>query len=127
MSRQTLHRLVTLLIAAVWIGFGLGAKVLGLAPRHEAIVGRILGEAHAGPLTVAIGVGEVLLGLWVASGVRRRLCAVVQMALVAGMNLVEIALAPDLLLWGPWNGLFAAALVALIWANEWVLGRPSPG
>ena len=123
MSPTSVHRLVTLAIAAVWIGFGLFAKVLGLVPRHEEIVGRILGEAWAGPITVAIGAGEVLLGLWVASAVWSRLCAIVQIALLAGMNLLEIALAPDLLLWGPLNGLFAAALAGVVWFNQWVLGE----
>lgn len=127
MSRRTIHRTTTLLLAAVWIGFGLYAKVLDQVPRHEEIVARILGPAFAAPITHAIGGLEVGLGLWVASAYRGRLCAVVQMALVATMNALELWLAPDLLLWGALNGIAAAALVGVIYVNEWVLGEPSGG
>ncbi len=122
MKRETAHRLLTVLIAAVWIAFGLYCKVLDLVPRHEEIVARILGESHAAPLTRTIGGLEVLLGLWVLSGVARRLCALTQIVLVATMNLLEAWLAPDLLLWGRLNVLVAVTFIAVIWVNEWELG-----
>lgn len=123
MTRRTTHGLLTLLIAGVWLGFGLYCKVLGQVPRHEAIVARILGADFAGPLTQGIGALEVLMGLWVLSGYRSRLCSTLQITAVAVMNLLEAVLAPDLLLWGRANALFAFGFIALIWVREWGLGR----
>lgn len=105
-SLPFVQRLARWIVAAVWIFHGLFSKLLGYLPRHEAIVGRILGDSWAAPLTLAIGLGEVLLGLWMLSGRRARLCAATQTALIVVMNSLEIALARDLL-WNP------AAMVAL--------------
>lgn len=90
-------------IAAVWLISGLAAKVLGLVPRHEQIVGRILGSGGARGITLTIGLAEVGISVWILSGAYRRFNAVLQIALVLAMNLLEIALAPDLLLFGRWN------------------------
>lgn len=122
-----MHRVVTVLIASVWIGFGLLCKVLGVVPRHEEIVARILGEAHAGLITSVIGVLEMLLGFWILTGLKKRVTAAAQMVLVGTMNVLEIVLAPDLLLWGRFNILFAVAFIGVIYVNEWVLGRCSTG
>lgn len=84
-------------IAAVCLVMGLGAKVLGLAPRHREIVSRILGEEHADTLTLVIGLGEILLAAWILSGRYPRLCVAVQIGLVATMNVIESTLARDLL------------------------------
>ena len=121
MTRTELHRVVTVLIASVWIGFGLVCKVFYFVPRHEEIVARILGEAHSGMMTRTIGVLEVLLGLWVLTGIKKRLTAIGQMTLVGTMNVIEALLAQDLLLWGDFNVLFAAAFISVIYVNEWVL------
>jgi len=85
----TLHRSLRYLLAASWLVMGLGCKVLGLVPRHEAIVARILGEGIAPALTIAIGFGEVGIALWILSGIRPRVCAGLQIALVATMNVLE--------------------------------------
>jgi hypothetical protein len=82
----------------VWILFGLGFKVLRLVPRHERIVGRILGETRAPLLTRLIGVGELAIGVWMASGLFPVACVVSQTALVVTMNAIELTLARDLLL-----------------------------
>lgn len=42
-------------IGLVWLINGLLCKVLNMAPRHEAIVSRILGDAHAMEITKLIG------------------------------------------------------------------------
>lgn len=106
-------------IAAVWLANGLLCKVLHLVPRHEAIVARILGPAYAGPLTRLIGVAEIGLGLWVLGGRWPRRTAVLQIGLVLTMNALELWLAPDLLLWGPFNLAFALlfALVVFWWGK----------
>lgn len=110
-----MRRLVHYLIVLVWVGNGLLCKVLMLVPRHAAIVARILGPTHATLLTRAIGVGEIMIALWVLSGIRPRWCALVQIGLVLSMNALEAWLAPDLLLWGRANALFAALFCLLIY------------
>lgn len=84
-------------------------------PRHQEIVADILGNDHAGILTTLIGCGEIFLALWVWSGRLRLICGWVQIALVMTMNLIEQALVPDLLLWGPWNLLWALAFSVIVW------------
>ena len=71
---------VRIVIAGVWIFHGLYSKILDGVPRHRLIVGRILGDSFARPLTVLIGTGEILLGLWVLSGRRSRACAMLHPA-----------------------------------------------
>lgn len=111
------HRVLTILIAGVWLVNGLYCKVLNGVPRHQQIVAEILGEAHAGQLTVAIGLAEIGMALWVLSGRWVRLNTVVQIAVVLIMNLLEFLLVPDLLLWGRWNLFFALLFAALVYAH----------
>lgn len=120
------YRLLTYLIALVWLANGLLCKALGLVPRHAAIVARILGPTYAGPLTRLIGVAEIGMALWMLSGLYRRWCVVAQLLLVAIMNALEAWLAPDLLLWGRANALFASLFIALLYYYEFVVPRPSP-
>lgn len=119
-----MHRLFTYLIALVWLANGLLCKLLMLVPRHAAIVARILGPAHAGILTRFIGLGEIGIGLWVISGVKPRWCAWTQIGLVLTMNSLEAILAPDLLLWGRVNALFAALFCGFIYLHS--LRQPQP-
>jgi hypothetical protein len=120
-----LYRALTWFISLVWLANGLLCKVLGLVPRHAAIVARILGPAYAGPLTRLIGVAEIGMVIWMLSGLYRRWCVVAQMLLVAVMNALEAWLAPDLLLWGRANALFAGLFIALLYYYEFVWPRPS--
>ncbi|GAB3741950.1 hypothetical protein GCM10027594_21550 [Hymenobacter agri] len=108
-------RLLTLLIALVWLANGLLCKVLLLVPRHAAIVARILGPAHATSLTRLIGLGEIGMAAWVLSGIRPRWCAWAQIVLILSMNTLEALLAPDLLLWGRLNAVFAVLFCGLIY------------
>ena len=113
-----MSRLITYLIAIVWLANGLLCKLLLLVPRHAAIVARILGPAHAGLLTRLIGLGEIGIGLWVISGIKPRWCAWTQIALVLTMNSLEAMLAPDLLLWGRFNAVFAVLFCGLIYFHR---------
>jgi len=113
-----MHRVITILFALVWLVNGLLCKLLMLVPRHAAIVARILGPAHAGMLTRLIGLGEIGIGLWVFSGIKSRWCAWVQMVLVLSMNVLEAVLAPDLLLWGRVNAVFAALFCGFIYFHS---------
>ncbi len=119
MSQHGLFTLGRYAIAAVWVVNGLLGKVLHLVPRHELIVARILGPAFAGPLTRLIGVGEVGMAVWVASGRWPALSVAAQVGLILTMNALEFALAPDLLLWGRANLLFAVLFSGLIvWHHQ---------
>ena len=92
-----------LFVAGVWLANGLVCKVLDVVPRHRQIVERVLGLDDAALLTKAIGFGEILIGLWVLTGLFPRLATWFQITLVATMNVLEFWLAPDLLLHGRLN------------------------
>lgn len=122
------HRLKTFLtiaISLVWLINGLFCKVLNLVPRHQLIVSRILGEEYAAVITKGIGVSEIMMFIWIISGIKPRLCAVTQIALVATMNTIEYILAPDLLLFGRANSILALVLLAAIGVNEFILKKPA--
>ena len=123
MRWQTLYSINCYAIAAVWLSNGLVCKVLGLVPRHEQIVTRILGPTYAHPLTIAIGVGEVAIGGWVWSRHWPRQCAAGQIGLILTMNVLETVLARDLLLWGRANLLFAVAFCGFIGWNALLAAR----
>lgn len=108
------RRAFALLFALVWWINGLLCKVLDLVPRHREIVGRILGEDHALALTRAIGLGELLFGLWILSQWRWRWSAAVQIIAVLTMNVIEFILVPDLLLFGRLNAFVALAYCSLV-------------
>ena len=114
-------KIINYFIAAVWLVNGLFCKILNLVPRHQEIVATILGQEHARLLTVAIGISEVLMGVWILSGIRSRLNAIFQIAVIAVMNAMEFILVPGLLLWGRFNALFALLLILVIYYNEFHL------
>ena len=115
------NKLLNYLIAAVWIANGLFCKVLNLVPRHQEIIARIIGNAHAGVLTRAIGFSELAMAVWILSGFRTKLNAVAQVLVIATMNSLEFIMAPDLLLWGRFNALFAFLFILVILYNEFYL------
>ncbi|MEP6945863.1 MAG: DoxX-like family protein [Acidobacteriota bacterium] len=109
---------LNLFIAAVWLVNGFYCKVLGAVPRHRAIVARILGEAHAGLITLAIGFAEICMTLWIVSGIQSRFSAVTQIVIIAAMNILEYFLARDLLLWGRANACIALLFIILIYYRQ---------
>ena len=84
--------------AAVWVVFGLFFKVLHFVPRHERIVAAVLGDAVAGPVTLAVGAFETMLGVWILTGRWPRTCALVQTLAIAAMNALELTFAREHLL-----------------------------
>ena len=101
---------------------GLYSKIFDGIPRHRLIVVRVLGEGTARPASIVIGVLEVLLGIWVFSGRKRRACALVQTLAIASMNTLEILLARDLLISA--SGMVALNLAFLSLVFYWAISTP---
>ena len=118
MTMTRMYKILTYFIAAVWIANGLFCKVLNLVPRHEQIVARILGDDYSRPLTIIIGLSEIIMAVWILSGYKTRLNAIAQITVVATMNTLEFILVPDLLLWGKLNSLFAFIFILVVYYNE---------
>ncbi len=123
MSKSPLYLVNKSIIAAVWLVNGLLCKVLNLVPRHELIVARILGVSHAEAFTRLIGFTEILMAAWILIGFRSRLCTLIQMIVIAVMNIIELVAAKDLLLWGGWNIVFAFLFIAFIGFTEVLSAR----
>jgi DoxX-like family len=122
-EKIVVHKIIKFCIASIWVANGLFCKVLNFVPRHERIVARILGDEHAVPLTKAIGIAEIFMAVWILSNIKSRLNAVIQILIVATMNCIEFVLAPDLLLWGKVNSIFALMFILVIYSNEFVLNK----
>jgi uncharacterized membrane protein YphA (DoxX/SURF4 family) len=122
-TNRRIYTVLNFCIAAVWIANGLFCKLLNLVPRHQQIVGRILGDQYSKSLTILIGLSEIVMAIWIISGKKTKLNAVVQILVVAIMNLIEYLLAPDLLLWGKFNSFFAFLFILLVYWNEFYLNK----
>ncbi len=118
MTDKAIHKLLTYFISAVWIANGLFCKVLNLVPRHEQIVARILGNDNSRVFTIAIGLSEIIMAIWILSNFKSRLNAIAQIFIIATMNTLEFILVPDLLLWGKANVIFALILIIVVYFNE---------
>lgn len=123
MIKNVLHPLLTFIIAFVWLVNGFFCKVLNLVPRHEQIVARILGRQYSKQFTIVIGIAEIVIAVFVLIKFTTKINAVVQMFIIATMNIIEFFVAPDLLLWGRANIIFAFMLIWLIYYNEFVLQK----
>jgi hypothetical protein len=113
----TRSRIITYSIALIWLLFGLLGKLIPITPTHIQIVARVFGDPLSRPITILIGVGELLIALWVISGKWRTVCGWLQIALVVIMNCIELTIARDLLLWGPLNGFFALIFVVAVYLH----------
>jgi uncharacterized membrane protein YphA (DoxX/SURF4 family) len=80
--------LIRIAIALVWLYQGLWCKILGRMPRHEAVIGAapFLNGARGHAALMALGFFECVLAVWVLSGGKPRAAALVETALLAGMN-----------------------------------------
>lgn len=83
----------------------------------------ILGHKGATRLTLLIGLAEILMAIWILTSYKSRFNAIMQMIIVATMNIIEVIEVPDLLLWGRINVVFAFMFVGLIFYNEFVLNQ----
>ncbi|UPT66335.1 MAG: DoxX-like family protein [Sphingobacteriales bacterium JAD_PAG50586_3] len=125
-TARTLNKALTICIALVWLGNGLLCKVLNLVPRHQEIVSTILGADYAWLFTKAIGVSEILVAIWIVSGIKPRWCAAFQILIVASMNTLEFILVPHLLLWGKLNSVFALLFIVVVYINGFILPPAKP-
>ena len=92
-------------------------------PRHQEIVGNIIGFEHAVLLTKIIGLSEIIMATWILTQYKYKLNAIAQMLIIATMNCLEFFLVPDLLLWGKFNSLFAGLFIVLIYCNTFILAK----
>ena len=115
--------ILTIFISLVWLVNGLFCKVLDFVPRHQLIVSRILGEGFAATLTKAIGVFEILMFVWILTGIKSRFCTLAQVCIIMTMNILELIFAPDLLLFGRFNVVVAIAFTFVLLFNEFILTK----
>lgn len=121
--QNLLHRILTFLIAFVWLANGLYCKLLNAVPRHQQIVAEILGTQQAPLFTQLIGAAEIIIAIWIISGIKSRLCAALQISVVAVMNLLEFLLVPQLLLFGKWNAFFALLFILIVYIHTFVIHK----
>lgn len=126
MRRVSLHKILTILISLIWLVNGLFCKLLGLVPRHEMIIARILGAEYSFVAAKIIGILEILMSFWVLSRKYSRLNAIVQIVIVITMVTIEVILVPDLLLFGRFNIAFILIFIALIYYTEFVVNTGKP-
>ena len=118
---STIHTVLNVLIALVWLINGLFCKVLDMVPRHRQVVGEILGNGYSRLFTIAIGISEILMAIWILSRIKSRFNAVAQIIIIAAMNTFEFILVPNLLLFGKFNSVVALFFISLIYFNEFKL------
>ena len=111
---------ITAFTSFVWFMNGFYCKLLNFVPRHQEIVATLLSQTYARELTMLIGMGEVVLAIWILSSYKSRLSSIVQILLVAIMNVIEFSLVPEFLLWGHLNIIFAFCFIMLIGYNEFI-------
>ncbi len=112
-------------IVAVWIINGLFCKILNFVPRHQEIVGKILGNEYSFVLIKIIGGLEIVMAIWILSKYNSSLNTFFQIIIVGTMNIIEFVLAPELLLFGKINSLIAICFMLLLYYNEFVLNKTS--
>ena len=125
-SSTTCYKLLNWMIASVWLINGLYCKVFGMVPRHREIVERILGEKFAHEFTFLIGLGEVCIAFAVILKPSKWLTGF-QIIMVITMNILELIMAHDLLLWGKYNLFFASIFALILFFNEYHLRPMSKG
>ncbi|TBV25377.1 hypothetical protein DMZ43_10530 [Meridianimaribacter sp. CL38] len=113
-----MYKITNITLAGIWFINGLFCKVLNLVPRHEQIVANILSEDYSRPLIITIGCLEIAMAFWVLSNKYSKFNAVVQIVIIASMNILEFVITPELLLWGKFNALFAFILIIVIYYNQ---------
>lgn len=109
---------LNIIIALIWFINGLLCKVLNLVPRHQEIVLEITNSAYSKELTIMIGILEILMCFWVLSRIQPKFNAIIQIIIIASMNILEFIMTPHLLLWGKLNSVLAFLLILFIYLTN---------
>lgn len=82
------QKLIRISIALVWLYEGLWCKLLGEMPHHAEVIASVpfIGPAAARAALIALGLAECGIAVWVLSGARMRVAALVQTILLVAMN-----------------------------------------
>lgn len=123
MNSNTTYKTLNILIAFVWIINGLLCKVLNLVPRHQEIIERVLGNNDLRTITILIGVSEIIMAIWILSNYKSKINAIAQIVIVGTMNVIELVLAPDLLLWGNVNFLYALIFLIIVYYTNFKIKK----
>lgn len=112
--KPTISNLSRIFQASVWFCFGLFGKIIPAHGRHQQILEDILHISNANTLIVFIGLLELALSLWILTIKNVKHLVPFQVMLILFMNLLELKFAPEHLLFGRFNILFAIAYSYLI-------------
>ncbi|HEX7753824.1 MAG TPA: DoxX-like family protein [Niabella sp.] len=123
MRNTPLQQVLKYVIALIWLINGLFCKVVNGVPRHQELVEKILRLQDGRTVTLLIGISEIIMAIWIISGYRPHLNAIVQIVIIVLMNTLEALLAPELLLWGYGNAFAAFLLIIVIYLSEFHLTK----
>ncbi|AOW18795.1 hypothetical protein LPB03_15625 [Polaribacter vadi] len=121
MSDKNKYKIVVIFISLIWFVNGFICKILNLVPRHQEIVARILDEEYAREITFTIGVLEIIMVIWILSNYKSKLSALLQIAIIVSMNIIELIFVKDLLLFGNLNIVFASLFCGVIYYSDFIL------
>lgn len=106
------------IITLIWFTNSLVCEVLNLLSKDHKIVRPILEWDYFGNLIFFVGVLEAVVGFWILSKIQPKVHAVIQVALITGINVFEFFFAPELLLWSQFNAFFVLLFVLFIYLNK---------
>jgi len=86
-------------VAAVWLYEGLWCKVLGRAPLEAQVVAKVprFGARFGQLFLKALGAFEVMLAVWVISGIYPGTCALTEVALLVVLNVNGLLWSRDMI------------------------------
>jgi hypothetical protein len=117
MNKLFIHHICNFFIALVWFVNGLFCKILNFIPRHQEIVGSILGDTYSVYLTKIIGFLELLIIVWIYSRIKTKLCTYFQISIILAMNIIELIFVKELLLFAEYNIVLAIIFCIFIYYN----------
>jgi hypothetical protein len=120
MRKIKIYNYKILFISVIWIINGLYCKLLNFVPRHQEIVSIITNIENPSFLTKFIGLLEIFLGLLIIISDKCKILAILQITLILTMNIIEFTLAPEMLLWGKFNIVFALLFISFIYYTYFI-------
>ena len=117
------NKILSFLIASVWLINGLYCKILNQVPRHETIVASIFNNEYSRQIIILIGFLEVCLSIWLFTKYKQKLATILQIFLVLVMNIIEFILAKELLLWREYNIVFALIFITIVYLNGFYFNK----